>query len=116
LVVSWKSNFDRIQWDLHSALGFWSFPFILVWAISGTYFAFPDLFNAVFPPDSLVLLWLADLHFGRFNWITKMVWSVVGLAPAGLALTGVSLCCRRVIFRKHSPGSSVEPSTHIADT
>jgi PepSY-associated TM region len=71
LTVSWTSNFARIHWDLHSALGFWSFPFIFLWAISGFYFAFPDLFNAVFSSDSLGLLWLADLHFGRFNWATK---------------------------------------------
>jgi uncharacterized iron-regulated membrane protein len=102
LTVSWKSNFARIQWDLHSALGFWSFPFIFIWAISGAYFAFPDLFNAVFPADSLGLLWLAELHFGRFDWSTKAVWSVVGLVPAVLAFTGVFVCCRRIIFHKPS--------------
>ena len=102
LTVSWKSNFARIQWDLHSALGFWSFPFIFIWAISGAYFAFPDLFNAVFPSDSLGLLWLADLHFGRFDWATKAVWSVVGVVPSVLAFTGVFVCCRRIIFHKPS--------------
>ena len=28
LTVNWRSNLARTQWDLHSALGFWSFPFI----------------------------------------------------------------------------------------
>lgn len=102
LKVSLISNLARIQWDLHSALGFWSFPFVFVWAISGAYFAFPNLFNAVFPVDSLGLLWLADLHFGRFNWATKAVWSVMGLVPAVLAFTGVFVCCRRIIFHKPS--------------
>jgi uncharacterized iron-regulated membrane protein len=101
LMVSWRSNVARIQWDLHSALGFWCFPFIFIWAVSGVYFAFPDLFN-VFPPDSLALLWLANLHFGRFNWITKAVWGIVGLVPTGLAFTGVFVCCRRVLFHKPS--------------
>jgi uncharacterized iron-regulated membrane protein len=102
LTVSWRSNFARVQWDLHSALGFWSFPFVFIWAISGAYLVFPNLFNAVFPSDSLGLLWLADLHFGRFNWATKAVWSVVGLVPAVLAFTGVFICCRRIIFHKPS--------------
>jgi len=106
-LASWSGRkleveFRRIQWDLHSALGFWSFPFIFIWAISGVYFAFPGLFNAVFPPDSLALLWLSDLHFGRFNLATKAVWSVVGLVPAVLAFTGVFVCCRRIIFHKLS--------------
>ncbi|MGH9612666.1 MAG: PepSY-associated TM helix domain-containing protein [Bryobacteraceae bacterium] len=102
LTVGWRSNLARIQWDLHSALGFWSFPFIFVWAISGAYFAFPILFNAVIPSDSLGLLWLAELHFGRFDWATRAVWSIVGLAPAVLAFTGVFVCCRRIILHKPS--------------
>ena len=100
--MSWRSNFARIQWDLHSALGFWCFPFIFVWALSGAYFAFPDLFNSVFPSDSLGLLWLANLHFGRFDWATKALWRMVGLVPAALGFTGVFVCCRRVIFHKPS--------------
>lgn len=102
LTVSWKANFARIQWDLHSALGFWCFPFIFVWAISGAYFAFPDLYNTVFSSDSIGLLWLANLHFGRFTWLTKIVWSVAGLVPTVLGFTGVFVCCRRVIFHKPS--------------
>jgi uncharacterized iron-regulated membrane protein len=102
LTVGWRSNFARIQWDLHSALGFWSFPFIFVWAISGAYFAFPNVFNAVIPADSLSLLWLAELHFGRFDWATKAVWSLVGLVPAVLAFTGIFVCCRRMIFHRPS--------------
>jgi len=56
LTVGWRSNVSRISWDIHSALGFWFFAFLLVWAISGAYFAFPDFFNTVLPsrsPDSL---------------------------------------------------------------
>src|SRR5262249_14844857 len=100
--VSWKSNFPRIQWDLHSALGLWFFPFIILWAVSGTYLAFPHLFDAVVPPESLALLWLADLHFGRFSWVTKAIWTTAGLVPAVLAFTGVFVCCRRVLFHKPS--------------
>ena len=111
LTVSWRSNLARTQWDLHSALGFWSFPFLFVWAISGTYFAFPDLFNAVIPPDSLGLLWLAELHFGRFDWATKAAWSIVGLVPAVLAFSGVFVCCRRIIFHRPS-NPNIEKQVH----
>jgi hypothetical protein len=75
---------------------------VFIWAISGVYFAFPNLFNTVFPSDSLGLLWLADLHFGRFNGATKAVWSVVGLVPGVLPFTSVFVCCRRMIFDKPS--------------
>ena len=109
LTVSWTSNFARIQWDLHSTLGFWSFPFIFVWAISGFYFAFPDVFNAVFPADSIGLLWLANLHFGRFDWATKAVWSIVGLVPALLAFTGVFVCPRIRIPDTRIGGRSARP-------
>jgi len=108
LTVSWNSQFPRVTWDLHSALGFWCFAFVLVWGISGVYFAFPEIFSALYlldPKDTVTdqgLLWLSQLHFGRFGWITKTVWSVLGLGPAVLAFTGAFVCCRRVIFKKHS--------------
>jgi uncharacterized iron-regulated membrane protein len=102
--VSWRSNFARFTWDLHSALGFWCFLFVLLWGLSGFYFAFPDLFAALFflDPSDKALLWLAELHFGRFGWFSEAIWSIVGLVPAVLALTGTFICCRRVIFKKPS--------------
>lgn len=47
--VGWK----RFNWDLHSAIGFWTVSLILVWALTGAYFVFPDPFRAaieVFTP------------------------------------------------------------------
>src|SRR5579859_7236356 len=44
LNVNWRASFARLNWDLHSALGFWCFLFILLRATSGTYFSFPHLF------------------------------------------------------------------------
>ena len=108
LTVNWRAHFARISWDLHSALGFWCFLFILLWGISGIYFSFPQAFDALFvldPSDHFTdqgLFWLSQLHFGRFGWFTEVLWSVVGLAPAILAFTGVFICCRRVIFKKPS--------------
>ena len=108
LTVSWRAHFARINWDLHSALGFWCFLFILLWGISGIYFSFPHLFDALFildPADHFTdqgLFWLSELHFGRFGWFTEALWSLVGLVPAVLAFTGVFICCRRMIYKKPS--------------
>jgi uncharacterized iron-regulated membrane protein len=98
----------RISWDLHSALGLWCFVIILLWGISGIYFSFPQIFNALFlldPADHFTdqgLFWLSQLHFGRFDWFTEVLWTLLGLVPAVLAFTGVFICCRRMIYKKPS--------------
>ena len=108
LTVSWRAHFARINWDLHSALGFWCFFFILLWGISGIYFSFPHLFDVLFildPADHFTdqgLFWLSQLHFGRFGWFAEALWSLLGLVPAVLAFSGVFICCRRMIFKKPS--------------
>jgi uncharacterized iron-regulated membrane protein len=108
LTVNWRSNFPRINWDLHSALGFWAFFFVLLWGISGIYFTFPEWFSPLFlldPADRFTdrgLLWLSQLHFGRFNLFTEALWALLGLTPAVLAFTGTFICCRRVIYKKPS--------------
>ena len=108
MTVNWRAHFARISWDLHSAMGFWIFLFVMVWGVSGIYFAFPALANPFFlldPADRFVdqgLFWLSQLHFGRFGWFTEIVWSFVGLGPAILAFTGVFICCRRLMFKKPS--------------
>jgi uncharacterized iron-regulated membrane protein len=107
LTVNWRSLFARFSWDLHSALGFWSFLFVLMWEISGFYFAFPQAVNVLFgfidPNDRFAdqtLHWLSLLHFGRFGCFAEAVWTL-GLVPELLSVTGVFLCCRRVIFKAH---------------
>jgi uncharacterized iron-regulated membrane protein len=108
LTVTWRANFARINWDLHSALGFWCFFFVLVWGVSGIYFSFPSLFNTLFlldPADHVTdqaLFWLSQLHFGRFGWFAEALWTFLGLVPAAIAFTGFFICCRRVIYKKPS--------------
>jgi uncharacterized iron-regulated membrane protein len=108
LTVSWGSSVARVQWDLHSALGFWCFFFVLLWAVSGIYLSRPQWFASLLlfdPSDRVtdqVLFWLSELHFGRFNRFTEAVWVLVGLVPGALAFTGVFICCRRVIYKKPS--------------
>lgn len=109
LTVNWRAHLGRVSWDLHTALGFWCYLFTLVWGISGIYFAFSRPFNAFFgyidPNDRFtdpVLSALSDLHFGRFDLFTKVIWFVAGLVPAVLAVTGVFICCRRMIYQQNS--------------
>jgi uncharacterized iron-regulated membrane protein len=108
LQVSWRAHVPRINWDLHSAFGFWCLPFLFLWGISGLYFAFPQVVSillALDPSDRFTdrgLFWLSALHFGRFNWFTKALWALLGLVPGALAFTGTFICCRRVIWGKPS--------------
>ena len=120
LKVNWQAHFGLISWDLHSALGFWFFLIILVWGLSGIYFAFPAVVSPLLRLDpahryvDTMFYGLSQVHFGRFGWISKMIWSIVGLVPAILAFTGLFICCRRMIFKKpctqnvhHASGHSV---------
>jgi uncharacterized iron-regulated membrane protein len=108
LTVDWHAHFPRINWDLHSALGFWFFAFVAVWGLSGLYFSFPRAFDALLlldPHDRFTdegLSWLSRLHFGRFGWFAEAAWSLAGLVAAILAFTGMFICCRRVIYGKPS--------------
>lgn len=41
--VGWK----RLNFDLHSSVGFWTFLILFVWGMTGGYFVFPEPFRAV---------------------------------------------------------------------
>jgi len=80
-----------------------------MWGISGIYLSWPTPFNGLV--DFLdasrardlrfgdeVLAELARLHFGRFRWLPlKIVWTVFGLVPVALLVTGVLLWWSRVL-------------------
>jgi uncharacterized iron-regulated membrane protein len=44
LVVRTSANWRRVNFDLHSAVGFWTLLIALWWAVSGIYFAWPTQF------------------------------------------------------------------------
>ena len=108
VTVEWSARFPRLNWDVHSSLGFWCFGFILMWAVSAVYLVFPkpfDLLLLVDPTDHVTdqgLFWLAQLHSGGFSRFARPIWLVLGLTPAVLAFTGVFICCRRVMYGKPS--------------
>ena len=111
LSFRWKANPKGFNWTLHSALGFWTFVLSLMWAVSGVYLSMPSAFNAAV--DYLeplnegsrmlrfgdqALYWLAQLHFGRFGGIwMKILWTVFGLVPAVLFVTGLLMWWNRVV-------------------
>lgn len=45
LKVDFRKSWKRINFDLHSALGFWTIFFTLMWALTGMYFTWPKLFT-----------------------------------------------------------------------
>ena len=53
--VGWK----RLMFDLHSAVGFWTFAMLFMWGVTGGYFVFPEpfrdaieYFTPIYPPAS----------------------------------------------------------------
>jgi uncharacterized iron-regulated membrane protein len=111
LTVDVRSNWKLINWHLHSAVGMWGFLLTLLWAISGIYLAFPNPFqnfvDYMQPLDDakpqtrsgdVVLQWLSRLHFGRFGgWPIKALWTVTGLIPLLLFITGAVMWWNRVL-------------------
>jgi len=110
LLVKWNTNWKRFNWDLHNVFGFWTFAFVFMWAITGTYMIFPDPFLEVvdfFQPPSddvplrfgdTVLELFARVHIGRaYGMTVKVVWGVIGLVPVLLFVTGVIMWWNRKI-------------------
>lgn len=113
LAIHRRAGWKRFNWDLHSAIGFWTSLFSLMWGITGIYVVFPwpfqrlvglfvvpDLFHPRQSPDNRILIWLTKLHFGNFgrgDWPLKVAWVIIGLAPALLFVTGVIMWWNRVL-------------------
>lgn len=131
--VGWK----RTMWHLHSAIGFWTLGFTVIFALSGIYLVIPekvqDLADWVEPltranvrtrVTDQIIYWLAYLHFGRINGIgipchgpgicdqaTKAVWALFGIAPAGMFVTGAIMWWNRVL----RPQSKRLRNRHMSD-
>lgn len=97
------------NWQLHSFLGFWTLLLMFAWGITGVYFAWPTPFEAVMDwadadlndferPDGW-LLFLIDLHFGRFRGVlwAQFLWTLLGLLPAVMFISGFILWYKRVL-------------------
>ena len=123
LWVKRRSRWPRFNFDLHSALGFWFFALIAIWAVSGIYLSFPAQFMTVVDwfagpqdherPVDVALNWLARLHFGRWRSHTlKAVWVVAGLVPPAMFVTGAVMWWNRV-GRKWRAARVSRPAMHL---
>ena len=131
LTVDWRANPRSFNWSLHSTLGFWSLAFILMWGISGIYLSWPSPFNDLVdyfaaPASSelrfgdQVLSWLARLHFGRFPSLPlKIVWTIFGLIPVALLVTGALMWWNRVLgpwYRRRVAEDNRTPAQALVHT
>ena len=111
LVIYPPARTHRFCWHLHSAVGIWSIVLLVGWAITGVYFAFPELFEPAFAfsdsdpadierPGAGLLQVLIRLHFGHFGGLgVQVLWIVLGLIPTLLFITGFVVWWKRVIVR-----------------
>jgi uncharacterized iron-regulated membrane protein len=102
LTVSWRSRLARINYDLHSMLGFWFSMFVLMWGVTGIYLSFPAPFYAVLnrldPNDNYTDTFLQQfefVHFGRYGPFWEGIWVALGLVPAILFVTGLLMWWNR---------------------
>lgn len=112
--VKWDASWPRFNFDAHSALGFWFFAIVFIWAVSGIYLSFPDPFvgavdriwgvpeNLQTRPGDVILEWMVRLHFGRWrnSHVLKAIWVIMGLVPAVMFVTGAAMWWHRVVRRR----------------
>jgi uncharacterized iron-regulated membrane protein len=159
LKVSTSASWKRFNWDLHSAVGFWTFALVFMWAVTGIYVVFPEQFqravNRFYPLDyyriidevpqpllqkGVQIVNVADqappptprrrrppphrstgdkilgafyaAHFGNFGGaMVKTIWTILGLVPAMLFVTGVIMWWNRVVSPKLKPIFAVGSSS-----
>lgn len=111
MTVRTKAPAHRLMRELHGALGFWLVLLVLLWTVTGIYFAFPQPFNALadyidaagVAPLSVDdgIAAIVRLHFGRaFGPGIEVLWAALGLLPAALVVTGIVTWWYRVIRKR----------------
>lgn len=45
MVFNPRANWKRLNWELHSVIGFWTFALVFMWAFTGVYLVFPSPFQ-----------------------------------------------------------------------
>ncbi len=114
LTVKRRTSWIRFNWDLHSAIGFWSVVLMAIWGLSGIYLAYPEPFAAFVDrisesdailgqrPGDIVLSWASRLHFGRFRNApyVQALWVPLGLIPTVMFVTGTLMWWNRVLRKR----------------
>ena len=84
-------------------VGFYTLWLLAIWAVTAFYFAFPVVFDIVMDaldddpedfvrPGEALIIKAVDLHFGRYGGTPmRTAWTVLGLVPLFLAVSGVAL-------------------------
>jgi uncharacterized iron-regulated membrane protein len=76
LRVDWSAHFPRINWDLHSALGFGCLASSCCGALRHLFFISSVQCVALLDPTDRFtdtgLFWLSQLHFGRFAGLPRL--------------------------------------------
>jgi uncharacterized iron-regulated membrane protein len=133
------AGLKKFNWSLHSFLGIWCILFVFMWGFSGIYLSTPDAFNYLVdrfdPSDGLTsrlslsdqfLYWLAQMHFGRFGGLSvEIIWTVFGLIPLVLFVTGAFMWWNRVLCpwlkrlsqerAEMAPGNAPRPQSSLGD-
>ena len=116
LTIDRRASWRRLNWSLHSAIGFWTVALVFMWGFTGIYLCIPTPFTAfvdyVEPLNMVtfedrvgdaVLYWFSRLHFGRFYGMTsKVLWALLGLVPVAMFFTGGLMWWNRVVRRRGS--------------
>jgi uncharacterized iron-regulated membrane protein len=94
-----------LVWQLHSAVGFWTFLMLMVWGLTAVYFAWPGPFEATVDyfdadPTDFVrpegpVLFAIKMHFGRFGGLgVRTLWVLLGFVPVLMFVTGFLMWLR----------------------
>jgi uncharacterized iron-regulated membrane protein len=90
LIVKGGVGWKRLNFDLHSAVGFWTFAILFVWGMTGGYFVFPEPFRAVIntfapidPPRVAPPKGVAPVRAGAVNATPQAAAGATPNAPRG---------------------------------
>jgi uncharacterized iron-regulated membrane protein len=101
LFVRWGKSWKAFNWDLHSAVGFWTSVVVFLWALTGVYFSFPRFFAPLGDP---MISFFVSMHFGRtYGLPVKFIWAFVGMMPPLLFVTGAIMWWNRWIKAEADP-------------
>jgi uncharacterized iron-regulated membrane protein len=102
LTVRRNTSLKRLNWSLHSAIGFWTSAIVLMWAVTGAYLVYPVPFNFLITSLGGRVISIGQIphsiHVGDFGgWPVKALWVVLGLVPPALFVTGFIMWWQRVL-------------------
>jgi len=106
LMIRTKATPKRLNWQLHTVIGFWTFAICFMWCLTGGYLVFPRrIDDAIHRYIAVPMGWKFNfarithsIHVGDFaGWPMKAIWVVLGLVPPFLLVTGFIMWWNRVI-------------------